>query len=76
MTSVNITFPDEELEELYKEFCLTSPEADGINEDAVFILVSKKIRDNDKEEQLTLAFKLAEKAVNDELAKIPNETKE
>ncbi|EAR86103.1 calmodulin 7-2 (macronuclear) [Tetrahymena thermophila SB210] len=76
LTSVNITFPDDELEELYNEFCLTSPEADGINEDAVFIIVSKKIRDNDKDEQLTQAFKLVEKAVNDELAKTPNETKE
>lgn len=50
LTSVNISFPDDELEELYKEFCLLSPEADGINDDAVFVLVSKKIRDNDKEE--------------------------
>lgn len=76
LTSVNVNFPDEQLEELYNEFILTSTEADGVDEQVVFILVSKKIRENDKEEQLIQAFKHAEKAVNAELAKMPNESAE
>jgi Ca2+-binding EF-hand superfamily protein len=41
-------FEDEELEELFRE--LEDKEAGGLTLDHLFVLVSKKIRDNDKEE--------------------------
>ena len=41
-------FEDEELDELFKE--LEDKETGGLTLDHLFVLVSKKIRDNDKEE--------------------------
>ena len=48
--------PEDELEELYHELKLNT-ERPGINIDLLKVLVSKKIRDEDKEEQLNEAFK-------------------
>ncbi|EGR29104.1 hypothetical protein IMG5_162880 [Ichthyophthirius multifiliis] len=80
LTSLDVRFPEDELTELYNEYLKyiqeTVPDSIGIDENAVYIIVSKKLRENDKEEQLTQAFKLVENAVNEELAKIPNENRE
>jgi len=48
LISINMTFTDDELEELYNELNSRNPDKDGITDDAVFVLVSKKIRDNDQ----------------------------
>lgn len=62
-------FPEDLLRELYNHLALSNPDSDGITIDGVYLLVSKKLRENDKEEQLTQAFKIVEKNVNFEIYK-------
>jgi len=70
LASIGQTFPDEELDELYSE--LEDSSMKGINEDALFLLVSKKIKDADKEAQLLEAFKTAKKQDKEENDEILN----
>lgn len=64
LTSIGQVFEEQELGELYNE--LESSEGQGITSDALFILVSKRKREQDREEQLiegmlisiTVAFKI------------------
>nr|CAI39160.1 calmodulin 7-1 [Paramecium tetraurelia] len=55
LTSIGYIYEEQELSELYKE--LEDSEGQGIRSDALFILVSKKKREQDREEQLIEAFK-------------------
>ncbi|CAK65183.1 unnamed protein product (macronuclear) [Paramecium tetraurelia] len=55
LTSIGYVYDEQELSELYKE--LEDSEGQGIRSDALFILVSKKKREQDREEQLIEAFK-------------------
>jgi calmodulin len=50
LISIGQIFDENELEELYGE--LQEPDNSGMRSDNLFILVSKKIRENDREEQL------------------------
>ena len=74
LASIGQSFPDEELEELYNE--LEDTTMKGINSDALFLLVSKKIKDADKEAQLLEAFQIvkrtSDKEKNDELLNCEN----
>lgn len=62
--------PEDELEELYAEL-KQNTEKPGINIDMLKILVSKKIRDEDKEEQLNEAFKMVAKDDTDDIESEP-----
>lgn len=70
LASIGQTFADEELEELFHELEQTPNK--GIFEDQLFILVSKKIKDADKEAQLLEAFKIAKKSDKEENEEILN----
>ncbi|KAM3145078.1 hypothetical protein pb186bvf_002753 [Paramecium bursaria] len=67
LISIGQIFDEEELKELYQE--LEDGEGQGIRSDKLFILVSKKKRDQDREEQLVegiIITKLAFKTVDQE----------
>ena len=74
LASIGQSFPDEELEDLYDE--LEDTTMKGINSDALFQLVSKKIKDADKEAQLREAFvivkKTSDKEENEEILNCEN----
>lgn len=70
LVSIGQTFPDDELEELYNE--LETPSMKGINSDALFLLISKKIKDADKEAQLLEAFKIVKKHDKEENEEVLN----
>lgn len=73
LVSIGQTFPDEELEELYNE--LENPATKGIDCETLFLLVSKKMKDADKESQLLEAFKIVkkhDKETNDEVLNSEN----
>lgn len=60
LISIGQPYPDNiELNELYNE--LEDPKYKGINFDALLLIVSKKIKDADKEAQLFEAFKIVKK---------------
>ena len=58
LVSIGQELPEEDLVALYN--CLENPEFKGINFDSMLLIVSKKIREDDREATLTEAFRILE----------------